>query len=185
MNEQQRADALVRSIDWLIRGAQEEQARQQDEELRSLVDVAAARRQVAIDAGKRSVDHESTAWQRLSDKLDSRGNDNDGNQDKDADGDMRDIIAARRRVSEDILELAERHREEVWRRVQEKVANRRPKKRGIFSFLESIFRDPSLERALQAEDSRNAQRVRTSSGSLNRLRVRMRLDPGNHGPTVH
>jgi hypothetical protein len=185
MNEQQRAEALVRSIDWLIRGAQEEQARQQDEELRSLVDVAAARRQVATDAGKRSVDHESDAWRRLSDKLDSRGNDDDGHQDKDQDSDMRDIIAARRRVSEDVLELAERHREEVWRRVQEKVANHRPKKKGIFSFLESIFRDPALERALNAEDSRNAKRVRLSSGSLNRLRVRLRLDPGNHTTTAH
>ncbi len=179
MNEQERADSLARAIDELIRGAKRLEAAQVDEELRSLVDVATARMQASLDSGRRAADHESVTWKRLTDRMESREKSDRDGPDEHLDDDMGDVVAARRRVSEDILELAEQHREEVWRRVQEKVANRRPKKRGIFSFLESVFRDPELANLLNQEAAEDRPHFRRSTAGQHLLRIRIRLDPGH------
>lgn len=139
MNERERAEALARTIDEIIQGAQTTETSFVDKDLRSLIRVAEARRQASNEARQRAPDNESAVWQRLTNRLESH---DQAQEDQDVGGhtddDLRDIVTARRRVSEDVHKLAERHREEVWRRVQEKVIHQRPKrKRGIFSFLQS------------------------------------------------
>jgi hypothetical protein len=138
MKERERADALARAIDELIRGAQSPGPQVDDAELRSLLRVAGARREAGIESGRRSADHESAIWQRLVARVESSDDGAPNNHDIPvADEDIRDIVAARRRVSEDVLALAEKHRDDVWQRVRERISNTRPKRRGIFSFLES------------------------------------------------
>lgn len=137
MNERERAAALARAIDEMIRGAQTPDPH--DEELQSLLRVADARRQASIESGRRSADHESAVWQRLVARLDQPATHDDGGpgDPTGGDDDLRDVAEARRRVAEDVHKLAEQHREDVWQRVQERIATKKPRRKGIFSFLQS------------------------------------------------
>jgi hypothetical protein len=200
MNERERADALARTIDEMLRGTQTSEPRFDDEDLRSLIRVADARRQASIEAGRRSADHESAVWQRLVARLENHDAPEDGDPDELSPyDDMRDVVAARRRVSEDVLQLAEQHREEVWRRVQERISKQRKKRTGIFSFLQSRTSgdvpaqrsgrghtsliltgdndvDSLLRVALINPSMHVAGRLGTSD-SQSQLRARMRSDP--------
>jgi len=95
--------------------------------VRSAMNRADARGQGGGEAGQYS-DEGSGASRQLSDESNEETADSEAPVDKAGD-EMRDIVTARRRVAEDIHELAERHREDVWRRVQERIANQRPKRR--------------------------------------------------------
>ncbi|MEK7248716.1 MAG: hypothetical protein AAB092_09625, partial [Chloroflexota bacterium] len=202
MNERERADALARAIDELIRGAQTPEPRFDDEELRSLLRVAGARRQAAIETGRRSADHESAVWERLVARLENHdGPEGDEPKDPNPDDDLRDVVAARRRVSEDVLQLAEQHRDDVWRRVQERISNQRPKRRGIFSFLQArttgdmpvrrpgwghtglmLTGDPDVDSLLRislANPALPEASKRRMSEPQSQLRARLRLDPAH------
>lgn len=193
MNERERAEALARAIDRLIRGEHNNELSVEDDDLRSLMRVAEARRQAGLEAGRQAADHESAVWQRLTARL-KESDHAPAAQEQD----MRDIIAARRRAAEDVHELAEQHREEVWRRVQEKVANQKPApRRRIFGFLQARTEgDLPLRRAAWGDtsliltgdpDTDSLMRVALANSALHRatpaspaqqqLRLRMRSDP--------
>jgi hypothetical protein len=200
MNERERADALARAIDELIRGAQTTEPHFDDEEMRSLVRVANARRQASIETGRRSADCESAVWQRLVSRLEGHDAPEDGEpKDLGPDEGLRDVVTARRQVAEDVLQLAEQHREDVWRRIQERISNQRKKRKGIFSFLQSrtagdmparrsgwghtglvltgdADADSLLRVALRNPSLHDAGK-RPMSDSQNQLRARMRHDP--------
>lgn len=200
MNERERAEALARAIDEMLRGAQTSEPRFDDEDLRSLIRVADARRQASIEAGRRSADYEGAVWQRLVARLENHdGPEDDEPNDLRPYDDMRDVVAARRRVSEDVLQLAEQHREEVWRRVQERISKQRKKRTGIFSFLQSRtsgdvpaqrpgrgqtgliltgdYDVDSLLRVALINPSIHVAGRRETSDSQSQLRARMRSDP--------
>jgi hypothetical protein len=127
MNERQRADQLARAIDELINGTPRPgPARFDDQELPSLIHVAQAR----LEAGKNaraSADQEAAVWQQLIARLDGRPQPTQANPGHDiaTDATMRQTVAARSEVSTAILSLGARHRDEVWRRVQERIKGRR------------------------------------------------------------
>lgn len=202
MNERERADALARAIDELIRGAQTPEPHFDDEEMRSLLRVAGVRRQAAIETGRRSADHESAVWQRLVARLENHDDpEGDAPQDPDPDDDIRDVVAARRRVTEDVLQLAEQHRDDVWRRVQERISHQRPKRKGIFSFLQArtdgdiplhrsgwghtsvmLTGDPDVDSLLRislANPSLREASKRRMREPPSQLRARMRFDPAH------
>ena len=207
MNERERAYALARAIDELIRGAQTPEPGFQDEELRSLLRVAGARRQAGIEAGRRSAGHESAVWERLLARLENHDDpEGDLPQDPTPDDDIRDVAAARRRVTEDVLQLAEQHRDDVWRRVQERISHKRPKRKGIFSFLQArtagdiplhrsgwghtgvmLTGDPDVDSLLRislTHPSLSEASKRRISESQSQLRARMRLDPARQRPPI-
>lgn len=149
---------MVRAIDERIRGKQSKQGEKGNKggTVRSVMNSADARGQGGS---------EETA---------------DGGSAGDNAGDeMQDIVTARRRVAEDIQELAERHRDDVWRRVQERIANQRPKRRsGIFRLFRSRPND-----AVSAHATVSALPGHTLAPGLNtasyQLRPRVRTDPRN------
>jgi hypothetical protein len=128
MNERQRADQLARAIDELISGAPRPgPARFDDQELQSLIKVAQARLGESQNAASASADHEATVWQQLIGRLEGRPQPSEAKPGHDSanDADLRQTVAARREMSADILSLAARHKDEVWRRVQERIKGRR------------------------------------------------------------
>lgn len=192
MNERERADALARTIDEIIQGARTDTNVEDDDDLRSLISVARARREAGIESGRQAADHESAIWKLLVVRMEASQPTPDDDE-RGHDDDMRDVIAARRRVSEDIHELAERHRDEVWRRVQEKVTNQKPRKKGIFSFFESrADGDLPLRRSgwghtglVLTGDAETDSMLRVAlaanrSAAQHQLRQRMRSDPARH-----
>jgi hypothetical protein len=195
MNERERADMLARTIDELIRGARADIRVEDDDDLRSLIRIARARREAGIESGRQAADHESAIWKLLVARMEAgqpKPDDDDRGHD-----DMRDVIAARRRVSEDIHELAERHRDEVWRRVQEKVTNQKPRKKGIFSFFQArADGDLPLRRSgwghtglVLTGDAETDSMLRVALAANRRaaqhqLRQRMRSDPARQRQPV-
>jgi hypothetical protein len=134
MNERQRADQLARAIDELINGMPRPgPARFDDQELQSLIHVAQARLGAGKEAASASADHETAVWQQLIARLEGRPEPSQATHAHDiaTDAAIRQTVAARREVSAAILSLAARHKEEIWRRVQERIKGRRgpPRKR--------------------------------------------------------
>lgn len=201
MNERERADVLARTIDELIRGARTHTNVEDDDDLRSLMRVARARREAGLESARQAADHESAIWQALMNRMEASRQPKTEDDDRGNDDDMRDVIAARRKVSEDIHELAERHRDEVWRRVQEKVANQKPRKRGIFSFFEArtdgdlplrrtgwghtglvLTGDADTDSMLRvAMAGASVRQMAGSSAARSQLRQRLLNDPARHG----
>ncbi len=135
MNERQRADQLARAIDELISGAPRPgPAHFDDQELQSLIKVAQARLGESKNAASASADHEATVWRQLIARLERRPQPSEAKPGHDiATDDMRQTVAARREVSAAILSLAARHKDEVWRLVQERIKGRRGSRRGLSS----------------------------------------------------
>ncbi len=128
MNERQRADQLTRAIEELINGTPRPRpARFDDQELQSLIHVAQARLGASKKAASTGAAHESAVWQQLIARLDGRPQPSKANPGHDiaTNAAMRQTVAARREVSAAILLLATRHKDEVWRRVQERIKGRR------------------------------------------------------------
>jgi hypothetical protein len=128
MNERQRADQLARAIDELINGTPRPgPARFDDHELQSLIQVAQARLTTGKNVASAGTDHEATVWARLIARLEGRPQPSQTNAGHDipTGADMRQTVAARRDLSAAILSLAARHKDEVWRRVQERIKRRR------------------------------------------------------------
>jgi hypothetical protein len=133
MNERQRADQLARAIDELISGAPRPgPARFDDQELQSLIKVAQARLGESKNVASASADHEATVWQQLTARLDGRPQPSEAKPGHDiaTDAGMRQTIAARREMSAAILSLAARHKDDVWRLVQERIKGRRGSRGG-------------------------------------------------------
>jgi hypothetical protein len=87
MNERERADMLARTIDELIRGARADIRVEDDDDLRSLIRIARARREAGIESGRQAADHESAIWKLLVARMeagqpkpddDDRGHDGSG-----------------------------------------------------------------------------------------------------------
>ena len=128
MNERQRADQLARAIDELINGTPRPgPTRFDDQELQSLIQVAQARLGASKKAARAGADHQATVWQQLITRLEGRSQPSQRRPAHDiaTDADMRQTVAARREMSAAILSLAARHKDEVWRRVQERIKGRR------------------------------------------------------------
>lgn len=133
MNERQRADQLARAIDELISGApRPEPARFDDQELQSLIQIAQARLGAGNNAARTGADHEATVWQQLIARPEERPQPSQAKPGHDiaADTDMLQTVAARREMSAAILSLAARHKNEVWRLVQERIKGRRGSRGG-------------------------------------------------------
>jgi hypothetical protein len=128
MNERQRADQLARAIDELISGTPRAgPARYDDHELQSLIEVAQARLGASKNAAKTGADHETQVWEQLIARLDGRPQPSEAKPGHDiaTDADLRQTVAARCEMSAAILSLAARHKDEVWRLVQERIKGRR------------------------------------------------------------
>jgi hypothetical protein len=127
MNERQRADQLARAIDELINGTPRPgRASFDDQELQSLLHIAQARLGASKNAANASADYEAAVWQQLIARLEGRPQ---PAQTKPGhyiatDADIQQTVTARREMSAAILSLAARHKDEVWRRVQERLKGR-------------------------------------------------------------
>ncbi len=127
MNERERAEQLARTIDGLIHGSRQPAPLNfEDNELQSLINVARARLEAGRDAAKAGTTSEANVWARLAPALEGVPKSRlKAGHDIPADDDMRDTVAARRVMSDSILALADLHKDEVWRRIQERVQKRR------------------------------------------------------------
>lgn len=203
MNEQERADALARAIDELIHRRGEHDQDFEDEDLRSLLRVAGARHETGAERAHTAANHEAAVWQRLVTRMEDRS-DSDQPEQLAPDDDVRGVIAARRQVTEEVLALADQHRDEVWNRVQERISKQRPGRRGIFSFLRSHgyvisqtetppasrtrlipTGDSELDSLLRVAlglTSLRAAGERALSGQQAQLQQRVRLDPARRRP---
>src|SRR5438445_7758006 len=127
MNERQRADQLARAIDELINGMPwPGRARFDDQKLQSLIRIAQARLAAGKEAASASADHETAVWRQLVTRLEGRPEPSQATHGHDiaTDAAMQQTVTARRDVSAAILWLAARHKDEVWRRVQERIKGR-------------------------------------------------------------
>jgi hypothetical protein len=152
MNERERAEHLARAIDELIHGSPRPgPAHFDDHELQSLVQVAQARLGAGKSAAGASTDHEAAVWGQLIARLEGRPRTarHEIIDDIAAD-DVRQTIAARREMSDSILALANQHKDDVWRRVQERIQKRR----------RSLDKPPSSSGGASGDAARPPMRVR-------------------------
>jgi len=179
----ERAEALARAIDERISGKEGKQGGQvKGGTVRSSMNSADARGQGGGEAGQYS-DQGSAASRQLSDEISEETADSEAPVDNGSD-EMHDIVSARRRVAEDIHELAERHREDVWRRVQERIANQRPKRRrGIFWLLRSRAGYAGPEHGRDYVSQRQILAPGLARAG-HQPKSRVRSDPGNRHRSV-
>jgi hypothetical protein len=125
MNDQERADWLARAIDDLIKGEKPQNAAGEldDSELQALLRIAKARLQSGDAAARASVNYEGSVWQEVITRLEhAQGAANSAPVLNDAESrELGEIIALRRQISREITTFAEEHREDVWKRVEERV----------------------------------------------------------------
>ena len=195
MNERQRADQLARAIDELIHGTRTPEPAQADDELTSLIAVARARLKASRSSETRAA--QESVWQRVMSRLDVRPQARrELSQGIVADDAMRQTIVARRQMSDDILDLAERHRDDVWKRVQDRIG-RTPRRmpssgsgtggKGDDSPQRARFfptGDEDLDRLLSAALNRGTLRdlAERETEGTRRLHDRMRNDPARRPP---
>lgn len=124
MNERERAEWLARAIDDLIQGnASPERPAIDDEELSALLRVARARLEAGSLVAREGAGYEGAVWERVVSRLEASPPPDPGpaaSQSLDVDA-LRNVISARRRLSREVAELAEEHRDEVWQRIQERI----------------------------------------------------------------
>lgn len=158
MNEQERADWLARAIDDLVRGDRPAQpsANLDEDEIGSLMRVARARLETARDAAHAGLPYEGAVWQEVVQRLEQRRSacgayaDADRGHITSTGGlaapdepdigetrDLKDIVLLRRQMSEQMLSLAEAHRDSVWQEVQARLraSSARSIRSGFLSFL--------------------------------------------------
>jgi hypothetical protein len=198
MNERERAEQLARAIDELIHGTPRPRPTHfDDHELQSLVQVAQARLSAGKSVASAGADHEAAVWEQLIARLEGRPRPArpKAGDDIDADDEMRQTIAARREMSDSILALANQHKDDVWRRVQERITKRRGYRgkppspsggasgdAGLPPMRTRYFPtgNPDIDSLLAVAANRPALRA-TSAQAMNtqqrRLHDRMRNDP--------
>jgi hypothetical protein len=129
MDELERADRLARALDRIIDGEADE-AEGPDmagHEIESLLEVARRRHESAQTSRQSAMQYESTVWGRLVERLESSREDRTLHDhaselagEKDA-SELAEIIAMRRGVSNEMSGYAEQHRDEVWRRIHDRL----------------------------------------------------------------
>jgi hypothetical protein len=124
MTEQERADWLARAVDALIHKTGEEpDAGIRDKKLLSLVRVAESRarasreRLAAAESG-----HQGRVWDKVLARL-TETTQQAGQPDADDAAAMARLIADRRNLSQEMMDLAEGYRDDVWARVKKRVAH--------------------------------------------------------------
>lgn len=131
MTNDERADWLARAIDEIIRDGEppEAPASLDPEELASLLDTARLRLQAAQAAREAGADHESNVWARLVDRLDPpqtgsaprKARKRSKGPPEDESGELRHVIGMRMQIAREALEMAEEHRDEVWKRLRSRL----------------------------------------------------------------
>jgi hypothetical protein len=127
MNEEERAERFARALDDFLSGGTDTPPPSLDsQDLSSLFDVASRRRNRSDRVRGQAQEYESEVWENLLDRLSADAGDQaNPNVGPDPDPDSRemmDVISMRRTISEDALALAEQHREDVWEKVRERLA---------------------------------------------------------------
>lgn len=142
MNERERADWLARAIDDLLRGTQ--LPAPEDEDQQSLLDIARSRLKAAKDAAREGADHEDAVWQQLVARFDARASRAQPPSEQDVLG---DAIAQRREHTHALTDRAEDYRDDVWVRVQQRIADtsRPPLRQRLFGWLRTPQRWPEGE----------------------------------------
>src|SRR5574341_43617 len=159
MNEQERAGWLARAVDKLIQRREVETPPEDPgaRDLGALLSVAQIRLDLAGSAAHDSLHHEESVWQKLRFRLEIGA----ASTPADAahplpsasdeaippdlaeleDSDLGVVAAIRRRMSAEMIAMAEDHRQAVWDRVQARIAahEARKSRKGILSFFK---RDP-------------------------------------------
>ncbi|HUF54423.1 MAG TPA: hypothetical protein VMR52_11715 [Dehalococcoidia bacterium] len=125
MTDDERAEMLARAIDELIRGIEEPEASHglEDEELDALLEVARDRLESGRAAQQEAASYEADIWNELKGRL-SPGQPSplDIDLPRDQHDALSDIIALRMRMAREVLDLAESHRDEVWARLESRLA---------------------------------------------------------------
>jgi len=127
MNEEERAERFARALDDFLSGGTDTPPPSLDSnDLSSLFDVASRRRDKSDSVRGQAHEYESEVWENLLGRLSADSGDDaipgDG-VDRDPDSrEMMDVISMRRAISEDALAVAEQHREDVWEKVRERLA---------------------------------------------------------------
>ncbi len=158
MNEQERADWMARAIDDLVHGDRpaEPPVDLDGDEIGTLMRVARARLETARESAHAGLQYEGAVWQRVLERLEQRQSPGGAHTDAAPDHmasiggfaaldepergetrDLKDIVLLRRQMSEQMLSLAEAHRDSVWQEVQSRIYARsaRSTRSGFFSFL--------------------------------------------------
>lgn len=143
MNEEQRADFLARAVDDLISGIEPiaVPAALDARDVDAIMQVARNRLHIGRSAANDGLQYEGSVWQRVLEKLDSAGKvmsqgpsaGQSAPYDLSDEAELREMAILRRQMSAQLHAFAETHRDDVWRRVQERVVIA-PKKRRIPNF---------------------------------------------------
>lgn len=171
MNEEERADWLARAMDDLLardrsRPKEPPPPELDREELNALMRIAQARADSSHTLMHTSLQYEGEVWQRVLERLDRRRIsrivhplDADGavNEVEEAAAarelermeieELREIARMRRMLAERATTMAEAHREQVWKRVQERLQGK-SKTRWVFRFLRPAAEDERLTSAV-------------------------------------
>ncbi|MBI1885872.1 MAG: hypothetical protein HYS09_06125 [Chloroflexi bacterium] len=172
MNEEERADRLVRALDDLIEGREPDVA--DDAELAALLRIARIRRQAAMQAAAASAAHEQEVWElvvaKLQRRLRERDKEDEGNDPPmdpppadpppQSNGppefdspELADVIALRRELAQRAASLSGDYRDEVWARVQDRLRSGKKKgEKGSRSRLPFFRKNKDAEELTEAVD---------------------------------
>jgi hypothetical protein len=124
VTEDEQSEQFARALDQFLFGRAGDPPKELDAcDLDSLFDVARRRVDTAESRRHHSREYEAAAWENLIARLDSE--DESGAEEDsawDRAGQMGGVISMRKRLSDDAMSIAELHREDVWRRLQERLA---------------------------------------------------------------
>ena len=151
MDELERADRLARALDDIIFGNAGEPAPElADHEMTHLLDVARKRSEASSEGRQAAMQYESAAWGKLVERLEgvdrSRCDEVIPSEVVDETSQLAEVIMMRRKMSGDVMALAEQHREEVWQKVQARLEGARTKRSRV-PFLGSCDRSRPVEPA--------------------------------------
>lgn len=155
MNEHERAEWLARTIDDILQGSRlsKRPAGFDDEDIDSLLRVAAGRLQAGEEAGRLGLQYEGLIWQRVLQRLDRRSEVREGDpayattrvvpreraeapQQRDSELEsLREIAEMRRKMALRLAFLSDSYKDEVWRDLQSRIESHGHRKRGWFAFL--------------------------------------------------
>lgn len=155
MNEQERADWLARAVDNLIQRQQADSPPEDSDRqgLDDLLQTAQARLDLTDLIRNQGLQHEESVWQDILDRLEIsesalptipgepesprmqvRGEASSPDPGEHELRELEKVAALRQRMSAQMMELAEAHRETVWHEVQARV-NAHGSSRGLFAFF--------------------------------------------------
>ena len=150
MNERERADWLARTIDDLLRGKRQAMTPDglDENDVDGLLRAASTRMSQATDSAKSSLQYEGAVWRQVLQRLDRRRQPRGPNrpgaapgqavqksEPPDAElGELSDIIAIRRKMTDEMMSVSESRRGDIWRELETRLESKSQKK-GRFSFL--------------------------------------------------